>query len=92
MKKRVLSITRKGFGTIYVIEDGTQLSEIEFIKFLCLPHGYELVIRTVDMLSNDNWICEKHESYYFPYLCSKIANYDFTNDEFNTLWSCGHSY
>lgn len=89
MNRRVLKITRTGFASIYACESGDQRPENEFIKYLCQPHGYNYKIREVDMLANTNWLLEKHDSYYYPWLCSKIANYEFTPEEFNLLWSCG---
>lgn len=87
--KKVIKVTRKGFAPTYAIETGAQLSEHEFICLLAAPHGFAYRINEVDMDNGAEWIERGYDLYYYPWLCSKVANYDFTPEEFSSLFHSG---
>lgn len=89
---RVLEITNKMCNTknsrcvIYTLETGEQLAEPEFIDMILAPHDEEFVKRRVDMNYNTYLKWKDGSTVYFPWLCSLIANYNFTDEEFDLLW------
>ena len=92
LKVKVIKVTKYGFASIYVFPNGERYSEPEFIKYLCEPHDlpYEIHVCDIDDTTNQLYITSE-DKFYYPYLCSNIANYEFTPDEFYTLYSSGRA-
>lgn len=83
---RIIAVQKQHCATIYATEDGCQMTEKELFECALQAHTEDFIVRKA-VIDNFEYVTIGDKEYYFPWLCSLIANYNFSDEEFNDLWN-----
>lgn len=82
---RIIAVKKDKCSTIYAAEDGHQMTGPELFVRALDAHEEDYVVREAN-IDDFEYITINDTEYYYPWLCSLVANYDFSKEEFNHLW------
>lgn len=82
---RIISVSKYKCATIYAAEDGAQMTERELFECALEAHDEDFVVRKA-CIDDFEYVTINGTEYYYPWLCSLIANYNFSEEEFDDLW------
>lgn len=83
---RIIAVKKNKCATIYATEDGAQMTEQELFECALQAHREDFVVREAN-IDDFEYVTIDGVEYYYPWLCSLVANYNFSEVEFDDLWN-----
>lgn len=82
---RIIAVKKNKCATIYATEKGRQMTEQELFNCALEAHEEDYIVREAN-IDDFQYIVINDTEYYYPWLCSLVANYNFSEKEFEDLW------